>query len=295
MPLPRLRHLGMTLRALLTHEAANERQLHPLLRFAGWQLMKRAGSGPITIDAFDGGRLRCYPNSTASNAVIYFGLPDWDEMQFLRAILRPGDGFLDVGANVGVYSIYAHTLVGAEGRVLAFEPDPTNAIRLRENFELNGLSAEDVHEVALAEAAGTCRFDVGQDSTGGVVPEDRRDGVEVRCARLDAIVDDPSAFTVAKVDVEGFELEVLKGATTLLEADAPKAWLLETNRCCEKYGMTRTELQECMIEHGFALYRLTEAGRCLESIAHGGPFPANSLALSDLDWLHERAPYITVR
>ena len=69
-----------------------------------------------------------------------------------------GDGFVDVGANIGTYSLLARRLVGPTGRVVAFEPHPVAAARLRENVELNRIDNIEVHEAAVADVAGEAEF-----------------------------------------------------------------------------------------------------------------------------------------
>jgi FkbM family methyltransferase len=288
------RKTGRILRALLSHDAAQQKRLGPLLRFLGWQLLKRSGSGPVIVEAFQGGRLKCYPENSASNAVIYFDLPDWAEMQFLQQLLRPGDGFLDIGANVGVYSVLANTLVQSSGSVLAFEPDPKNAEYLNENFLLNAMDTQNIHKVVLGDKGGTCRFDTGQGSTGSVLANEDKRGETMEVKRLDTLVDDPSAFMVAKVDVEGFELPVLHGATRLLEAKSPKVWLVETNRCCEQYGMSRLDLKEFFAAYDFEMFAVVQRGQALRRLLSQGPFPDNSLAVGDLEWVRRRIPTLAI-
>lgn len=283
-------------KALTTHESARFGvSLRPLVRFAWWQLRRRLTARPMRRTVFNGGQLLCYPENSASNAVIYFGWPDWHEMHLLEQVLRPGDGFIDVGANVGVYSVLAATVVMPEGRVLAVEPEPTLAARLAENFRLNGLDTRDVRPVALGEAEGTVSFEIERDTVGRVV-EGRQDGAElVPLRRLDDVVGpDFDDFAIGKIDVEGYELQVLRGATKLLEARRPRAWLVETNRRCEAYGSTRAELQELLASHGYSLYQVSDGGNRLLPIPHGGPYPANAFAVADTPWLLDRHPRLQI-
>ena len=82
--------------------------------------------------------LRCYPDSPSASAMIYcHDSPDFHEMNFIRRYLRAGDTFLDIGANIGVYSLLAASRVGPSGRVVAFEPAKQASKKNR---------AESVHE-----------------------------------------------------------------------------------------------------------------------------------------------------
>jgi FkbM family methyltransferase len=290
--------LPRVLRHLVSHPATRDRPLAALYRYAAWQTRKRLRPRPITIEAFDGARLRCHPDNTATSSVIYLRWPDWQEMHFLRRLLRPGDAFLDIGANVGVYSVLAARCIQPGGALRAIEADPVLVQRLLENLRLNGFSADSVHPVAVGERDGTCRFQIDSDTIGNVLQPGSPGGVEVPLRRLDDLVpiSDPTSerLALAKLDIEGYELQALRGADRLLRAGRPRCWLIETNRACERYGATREPLQSLLADHGFELYGIESLGSVLRAIPPGGPYPENSLAVADLDWLTLRIPDLRV-
>jgi FkbM family methyltransferase len=126
---------------------------------------------------------------------------------------RPGDRAVDVGGHLGVYSVALARRVRPRGRVVVFEPDDGNAILLKRNVELNGV-AQVVHHkpAALGRKSGRARF------TGGVSQISRVDEGgerEVLMSTLDAEFPD-DRVDLLKIDVEGYELEVLAGGATLL-------------------------------------------------------------------------------
>ena len=153
---------------------------------------------------------------------------EWEELQFCLRYLRPGDHFVDVGANVGVFS----TLVGTRipgVRITAVEPFPPVREDLLANLALNKLSADVVKVVdsALSDVPGEATFEVlDRDVLNRLAPGSSTDdgaatGITVPVTTLDELVgDDPPALI--KIDVEGSELLVMKGARRLLtSADAP--------------------------------------------------------------------------
>jgi FkbM family methyltransferase len=286
--------LPRVLRHLVTHPATRGRRLAALYRYAAWQARKRLRPEPVTIDAFDGARLRCHPDNTATSSVIYLGWPDWHEMHFLRRILRPGDTFLDIGANVGVYSVLAARCIQPGGTLHAIEADPLLVQRLEENLRLNGFSSESVHAVAVGESSGICRFEIDRDTVGNVLPSSAPGGADLPMRRLDDLFTAYEPFTIAKLDIEGYELQALRGAERLLRAQRPRCWLIETNRAAERYGTTREPLQALLAEHGFRLYAIEDRGNALRPIPPGGPYPENALAAADLDWLRQRIPGLRV-
>ena len=158
------RLLPYGLRKIWSHPASRApgglRALARSLRCSsGWgryQLQKRLGLFPKQgrlIPWIDGLQLRLLTSSQLSQACLYYGIPDWPSMQFLRRYLRPGDLCADVGANVGIYSLLIARHAGP-ANVHAFECLPGNIPKLVANLELNRLGDVTVHELALADRDG---------------------------------------------------------------------------------------------------------------------------------------------
>ncbi len=149
----------------------------------------------------------------------YQATPDGVALRRFAADLRPDDVVWDVGANVGVFSVVAATRC-ATGSVHAFEPIPENVARLDENLALNGVDA-DVRRLALASEAGESQIRVsthaGTGAYGLFDNSATRRTVPVETVQGDDLVStDCPAPTVLKVDVQGAELDVLRGLTDSL-------------------------------------------------------------------------------
>ena len=148
--------------------------------------------------------------------------------RLLRAILKPGDTFLDVGANHGTYSLNAAQVVGAQGRVIAFEPNPKLAKLVRASFEANHFAQAEVIETACSDREGKSDFYIpvawsGEGSLYNNSAHVRCWQAEVRLARLDDILADTSlpGQVFLKIDVEGSEIAVLRGAYHLISVYRP--------------------------------------------------------------------------
>lgn len=187
----------------------------------------------------------------ASKAV-YANPPDWPEMLVWTHQLRSGDLFVDVGANAGVYSLWAADL-GAT--VVAVEPSRRASQWLRRNIELNGLSFT-VIEAALTDFEGTVAFDSSGDTVGHI------GGPEiVPATTLDAVIGQRRAEGV-KIDVEGFERLVLGGARAALSEQRIGCIQLEWNRCSEMaMGEDREPVAALLAEFGYSLHRPADDGR----------------------------------
>jgi FkbM family methyltransferase len=154
-----------------------------------------------------------------------------EDLAFMTAVLgslRPGDRFLDVGANFGLYTLGAAAKVGGAGKVVAFEPTPASAELVRRNAALNGFSRRvEVHAVAVSDGDGTVEFSANGTSCQNAISafkpfqgsNGRLETLVVPTVALDSHFD-PAFRTVAKIDVEGAELLVLRGAPKLLASPA---------------------------------------------------------------------------
>jgi FkbM family methyltransferase len=146
----------------------------------------------------------------------------------LRAVLGPGETFVDVGANVGWFTMLAAGLVGPEGRVVAVEPNPRNVALARMSAKDNGFDNVEVYPVALSERPGAVALDT-DGSNGRIVPVDGppsepfEANFVVAARPLDEILEAAGVdkVHVLKVDVEGAEPLVLAGAQRCLSRDRP--------------------------------------------------------------------------
>lgn len=154
---------------------------------------------------------------TGATGNIYCGLHEYVDMRFVLDTLKPGDLFVDIGANVGSYTVLASKVCGA--RAISVEPDPDTARALRRNVEINGIKDKvQVVEAALGATAGTASFTVGRDTVNRVAGPEDANVRDVVVRTLDDVLEG-QVPRVIKIDVEGFEAEVFRGAAVAL-ADA---------------------------------------------------------------------------
>ncbi len=142
--------------------------------------------------------------------------------------LRAGDVFFDIGANIGFFSLIAARQVGGEGRVYSFEPVPSNAKLIRRNADLNGLRTLHVFPEAIGARSERAELIVARHIGGSVLASagdapDERSRRIVDVLTLDDAVDKHGLRppTLMKIDVEGAEIDVLRGATGILRSHRP--------------------------------------------------------------------------
>jgi FkbM family methyltransferase len=150
--------------------------------------------------------------------------------EVLAGRLRPGMVFCDLGANVGLFSLLAARIVGSSGRVFSFEPDPEVAGRLTRNVDRNGFRNVTVVKQGVWSSSCLREFIPADDSspdhgTGTFLGStQQRPGISVECVCLDDFAKNAPLPDGIKCDVEGAEVEVLRGATSLLAERRP--WVL---------------------------------------------------------------------
>ena len=187
-----------------------------------------------------------------------------DELDFLTRTLSKGDTFLDIGANIGLFSILASELVGKTGKVISFEPTPTTYKRLTENIRINKRENIDARQLAISDSSGDIDFhisDNGNDAFNS--PAQDKNGrltsrITVPASTLDIELSkiDKSKITFVKIDVEGWEKYVLRGANQFLTNFSPIVMVEFTDENVANAGYDIKEIHQQMIEYGFEWFEI---------------------------------------
>jgi len=178
-----------------------------------------------------GGRIFLDLRESANMLARALGHYEVEKMRMLERHLTAGSTFVDVGVNKGDFSILAASLVGPQGRVLGFEPDPENLLWTGLSISLNGYTNIRLFELALCDEEGIAPLYLGEYSGHHslIAGQPQRSGEtrEVRTRRLDDVLREEKVTRVdaIKIDTEGAELAVLDGATRTL-AETPDLMLL---------------------------------------------------------------------
>lgn len=231
---------------------AKDRMLHRLLYRVrpAWLAAKAKhflGVRRKTI-ATDFGRFRLDPVSMM--ACIGMGQAFEPEMvELFRAVIRPGDTVIDLGANEGFFSVLAASLAGPAGRVVAIEPQLWLGEVIRENARLNNIDIIEIESVAIGDQNGVADFFVNVDTNSGAsgfttLSRSNSHRTTVSTETLESLLDRRGLSTVdfMKVDIEGGEYGAVFGSRRVFETRRIRAFVLELHpRQLRQRGLDETE------------------------------------------------------
>lgn len=174
----------------------------------------------------------------------------------LIALLRPGHTFLDIGANKGDFSILAASIVGSRGRVITIEPEPQNCHWIAKSIAHNGLKQVHLHAIALSDTNGNADFYIGEKSgwhslVGG---QTTKSTIQVETQKLDDFLErqgNSTPIDMIKIDVEGADLKVLRGAEKTLASATKMTILMDIH---PKQGVDSLEVCAFLTRMGFDLF-----------------------------------------
>jgi len=225
---------------------------------------------------------------SALDAQLRSGAFERAETRFVEAILRPGMTALDIGAHHGYYTLLASMLVGSQGRVIAFEPSPRERTRLERHVRLNKCANVRIEQVALGASLGKAELflvEGVEDYCNSLRPpavsaETRRVSVDV--TTLDEFLSSAGLTDVhfVKLDVEGAELDVLKGARSHLKQSSRPIFMVEVYDIRTRpWGYAARDIVRFLAERSFEWFSLEESGKPTPVDSAGSSFDANLVAV----------------
>jgi FkbM family methyltransferase len=209
---------------------------------------------------------------------------EYEDMSFLLHLLRANDLFVDIGANVGVYTVLASGEIGANS--ISIEPIPTTFSHLSENITLNDISSKVIaFNIGLGSKPGKLFFTKDKDTVNHVSTEADKHTMEVQVNTLDNILQTRSPILI-KIDVEGFETEVLKGSSSTLSNPALKAIIIELNGSGNRYGYDENTIHDQLLSHGFQPFSYAPKNRTLHLLPTYNNL--NTIYIRDIDFVASR-------
>jgi FkbM family methyltransferase len=250
-------------------------------------------------------KIRLYKDSILSK-FIYEGF-EKSEIEFLNVFLSEGDCFVDIGANVGLFSLFASKKVGKTGSVISFEPAQVTYERFLENLELNKISNVIPFKLGLSDEDGILELNISANGYEAwntfVKSNDNKFSLKelVPVRSFDNFFQENSVVTdniaLIKLDVEGFEINVLKGAATLLSKENAPVFMVEfTDMNALNAGHCCHELYKLLITYGYSWYVYNSLKKQLiyEPIQLNYPYN-NLIAIKNVEEQRIISKFIVVR
>jgi FkbM family methyltransferase len=277
------------LRFIWTHPLSRDRRVARLQRYIAWQLGARLVPGPVLVPFVENCRLVARPGMQGATGNVYTGLHEFNEMAFVLHCLREQDLFLDVGANIGAYTLLAAAVVGC--RAIAIEPIEATFRELTENIWINRASQRvATHAVALGERNGEIQMTDSYGAMNRVVGFEEAASISsstiAPMRTMDELLAGQSPSFI-KIDVEGFEPQVLAGGRKTLEQPSLLAVLMETDpNVARNDGLAGAA--QIMQDLGFVRYRYDGLTRRLEPIRRRDSIARNTIFARSAEPLRDR-------
>ncbi len=217
---------------------------------------------------------------------IYYGVYEFEESIFLLHFLQEGDVFLDVGANLGHYSLLLSGIKKCKS--IAVEPVPATYNQLLRNIELNKLEGLiELHNLGVAEKEGRLNFSTDRNTMDRIVADTYKNSVQVSVSTIDTIVN-KNAPLALKIDVEGYEYFALQGAAHLLESPNLKVVIIELNGSGRKYGIEDEKVFQILLNKGFKPVEYDFKQRKLIELKNFNTHKFNTVFVRDLEFVAKR-------
>ncbi len=253
-------------------------------RFIKWQISARLNPQPIVHPFTEHSKLWVKKGMTGATGNLYSGLHEFYDMGFLLHFLRENDLFIDVGANIGSYTVLASAEIKAFS--LSFEPVPSTFSYFKNNILINDIQhLVTPLNIGLGSKKDVLKFTKSHDTENHIATESDTDTIDVEIDILDNIIAERQP-NLLKIDVEGFETEVLNGAETTLNKPSLKAIIIELNGEGSRYGFDEKAIHAKLLDKGFATYRYDPLSRKLVEAENAEN--DNVIYVRDVDFVRNR-------
>jgi FkbM family methyltransferase len=273
-----------TFKFINQHPFAKRHLVLAYYKFCKWQFQNLFNKGMIKKPFIGEVNFYAKKGLTGITGNIYCGLHEFEDMSFLLHFLREEDVFFDIGANVGSYTLLASG--ATKCKTLCFEPSPVTFSILSQNIKLNKLLTKaKAHNLAIGNETGYLNFTENEDTTNHVVTDlDATPSTTIEVKKLDDFSEESPALL--KLDVEGFETEVLNGARTVLDDPKLKAIIIELNGSGYRYGFDENQIHLKLTKLGFQPYQYQPFNKKLILLSTFTSF--NTIYIRDLPFVKKR-------
>lgn len=282
-----IKQLYAIVKFIAHHPLNANHKLLALKNFFSWQISTRILKRKVIVPWVDDSVFITGLGETGLTGNLYAGFMEYEDMIFLLHALQPEEIFVDVGSNVGAFTILASKVV--KSKSIAFEPLPETVDRLIDQIQINRIeSAVDIRNMGVGDKQGSLFFTNNNDTINKVSLTGKTENTTmVRVSTLDNELDKNDHYFL-KIDVEGFEYNVIEGAQELLSTNNVSAIIIELNGTGEEFGHHNEDIHKKLTNFGFISVSYEPQTRTLTRLDSYNRTRGNTIYVKDIALIAER-------
>ena len=245
-----VKELYYVLKFIWGHPMNADHRALSLIKFFCWQVAIRFLKVKVIVPWVEDSKFITGIGESGVTGNLYGGFMEYQDMAFLLHALQPDEIFVDVGANIGAYTILASKVV--KSRTVAFEPIPETAQRLKEQTRINNIDdMVDIRNIGIGNKKEKLWFTANSDTVNKVILNaENGNATSVEVSTLDVELNEDARYFL-KIDVEGFEFNVIEGANTLLSSGKIAALIIELNGSGEEFGHSNDKIHKKIVSFDY--------------------------------------------
>lgn len=269
------------------HPLNANHKIQALTNFVKWQIATRILKKKVIVPWVEDSMFISGLGETGLTGNLYAGFMEYEDMIFLLHALQPNETFVDVGANIGAYTILASKVVKSNS--IAFEPLPATAERLKDQIQINRINAAvDIRNMGVGDKEGSLFFTNNNDTVNKVsLAGEVENTTMVKVSTLDKELAKDNQYFF-KIDVEGFEYNVLEGASTVLSNNNVSAIIIELNGSGEEFGHSNVDIHKKLLSFGFVAVAYEPKTRNLIELKSYNQNGGNTIYVKDVALISKR-------
>jgi FkbM family methyltransferase len=269
----------------LTQPVTKDNEIKAIYRYVLFNV-KNKMTRQITFNWIEGLKFIARKGDAGIVGNIYFGLYEFEESIFLLHLIEKEDVFIDIGANVGHYSLLMSGIKKCKS--IAVEPVPETFKQLVKQVELNNLGELiTLLNIGVSDSDGELFFSTDKGTMNRIVNKNYENLVKVKVSTIDALSENNIPIAI-KIDVEGYEKHALMGAQKTLSNHVLKVIIVELNESGVKHGIKDDEIYSEIVKFGFKPFSYDAINRKLIPLLSYNKHKFNTLFIRDIEYVKER-------
>lgn len=281
---------------IFNHPLTKKNKFKAIKRFFFWQVTARVLRKKVIIPWVESSSFILQKGETGLSGNLYVGFVEFEEMMFLLHALRKEETFVDIGANVGAYTILASKVVKTKS--ISFEPLAETIKRLNDQIQINQISdLVSVKNRGVSDKKGVLHFTNNNDTLNKVSLDiNSKNLTKIDVTTIDEELDKDKKYFF-KIDVEGFEYNVIKGGEKILSSQNVIALIIELNSRGNDYGYSNQDIHNKLVSLNFKPISYEPISRSIRILDNYNKSRNNTIYVKNIDLIKKRckrAPYRSV-